>query len=313
MNVAKVKTMDFGKTIIGFAAVLAVMTGCGLSQEDKLPVVRVGKSVITKGDLDIELSRYVDEDHGETNEEVYNLKKNILEQLIEEYLIVEDAKKRGIKITDEELAEEVAVLSAKEGEEALKKSVSDRYGSYGKWKDVVRRRLLINKTEELVVKAGVEISDSQVKKYYDANKKDFKVGKSVHLFMIVVDTEELAKELREKITVENFSDIASRHSIGAEKETGGDLGYFTQGEMPPEIEDSAFVLAINKVSSVIKSPYGYHILLVKDKKRATTQKFKDVKGSIKEILKREESDMLFTKWLYELKQETRIEIYEENL
>lgn len=312
MSVEKENTMELREKILGVFALLAVVSACGISQEDKIPLVMVGKSVITKGDLDIELALYGDVEHGTSNEEAYNLKKNILEQLIEEYLIVEDAKKRGITISEEELAEEILILSAKEGEEVLKKSISDTYGNYNKWKGTVKRRLLINKTEEHVVNAGIEINDSQVKKYYDENKKDFKTAKSVHLFMIVVDTEEQAKELSTQTTVENFSEIASKYSIGAEKETGGDLGYFVQGEMPPEIEDSAFVLSINKVSSVIKSPYGYHILLVKDKKRASRQKFTDVKDKIKDILTREESDRLFTKWLYELKQETRIEIYEEN-
>ena len=80
---------------------------------------------------------------------------------------------------------------------------------------------------------------------------------------LLVDTEEEAKKLREEIlNGTSFAEVASRVSKCPSARNGGDLGFFTKGQMVKEFEDAAFSLPLNEVSQPIKTQFGWHLLVV---------------------------------------------------
>ena len=80
---------------------------------------------------------------------------------------------------------------------------------------------------------------------------------------ILVDTEELCIELKEKIIAgENFSDIAKNHSNCPSKTQGGALGSFGKGQMVREFEEVVFSAQLHQVQGPIKTQFGYHLVEV---------------------------------------------------
>ena len=80
---------------------------------------------------------------------------------------------------------------------------------------------------------------------------------------ILVRTEEEAKKLRDEIlNGASFAEIASKVSMCPSGRNGGDLGFFTKGQMVKEFEDAAFSLPLNEVSQPIKTQFGWHLLVV---------------------------------------------------
>ncbi len=77
----------------------------------------------------------------------------------------------------------------------------------------------------------------------------------------------LITEIKEKATTANFEELAKNYSEDpGSKEQGGNLGWFSKGMMVPEFEKAAFSTGVGKISEPVKSQFGYHIILVKEKK-----------------------------------------------
>ena len=92
---------------------------------------------------------------------------------------------------------------------------------------------------------------------------------------------ELAKELVDKVNVNNFADMAKQYSDGPTGPTGGDLGWFGKDQMVSEFGDAAFELEINEISEPIKTEFGWHIIIVKDKRQTE----EEISGLIDDELK----------------------------
>ena len=84
---------------------------------------------------------------------------------------------------------------------------------------------------------------------------------------ILVKTEEEAKELYNEIkNGASFAKIAEEKSLCPSGQNGGDLGYFTKGQMVKEFEDAAFSMNVGEVSNPIRTQFGYHLIYLTDKK-----------------------------------------------
>ena len=77
---------------------------------------------------------------------------------------------------------------------------------------------------------------------------------------------EIIEEIKSRVSVENFAELAKTDSEGPSGPSGGDLGWFGKGVMVPEFEAAAFALEVGVVSDPVKSPFGYHLILVEDQR-----------------------------------------------
>ena len=88
---------------------------------------------------------------------------------------------------------------------------------------------------------------------------------------------------------EKFEDVAKKYSLDGSKEYGGDLGYFTAAEMVPEFSKAAFALKVGEVSGPVKTDFGWHIILVEDRKMGGAQPYDQVKVAIGNVLLRKKT------------------------
>ncbi len=133
----------------------------------------------------------------------------------------------------------------------------------------------------------VTVLDEEVLQYYNENQEAFKEPANVTAKHILVDSEELAKEIKEKIASNelSFEDAAVKYSSCPSKEQGGNLGAFSRGMMVPEFEEAAFVLPVGEVSDPVKTQFGYHLIKVADRKEDSIKSFEEVKeGALKQLL-----------------------------
>jgi peptidyl-prolyl cis-trans isomerase D len=141
----------------------------------------------------------------------------------------------------------------------------------------------------------VPVSDDELKARYQQDIQQYQVQNRVHaehiLFMTVnaktdAEIEEVRKKaedvLKQAQKGANFEELAKKYSEDpGSKDKGGDLGWLTQGQTVPEFEKTAFSLDKGKLSSLVKTQYGFHIIKVLDKENAHTKPFEEVKESIK--------------------------------
>src|SRR6201988_5114545 len=150
-----------------------------------------------------------------------------------------------------------------------------------------------------------QISDDELKAQYQQNIQQYQVPNRVHvehiLLMTVGKTDAEVEEIRQRAQDvlkqaqkgAKFEDLAKKYSEDpGTKDKGGDLGWLTQGQTAPEFEKTAFGLEKGKISDLVKTQYGFHIIKVLDKETAHTKPFDEVKESIRTPLLLSKADKL---------------------
>ncbi len=136
---------------------------------------------------------------------------------------------------------------------------------------------------EKKVRGGV--SDAQAKAAYDEQIAKLKPEQEVHARHILVKTEEEAKDLIKQLKAgADFKELASKSTDGGSAHSGGDLGYFSRGQMVKSFEDAAFALEPGQISDPIKSDFGWHVIKVEDKRTRPVPSFEEVKDQISAAL-----------------------------
>jgi peptidyl-prolyl cis-trans isomerase C len=126
------------------------------------------------------------------------------------------------------------------------------------------------------------ISDGVLKGIYDDKVKMVPAEDEVEARHILVESEDKAKEVVEKINKgEDFAKLAEAYSQDpGSKADGGKLGYFAKGQMVKEFEDAAFALKKGEVSKPVKSKFGWHIIKLEDRRTKPLPTFEEVKDQI---------------------------------
>ncbi len=158
------------------------------------------------------------------------------------------------------------------------------------------------------IENGVQITQQELQAYYDQHRDQYRVAEQVKVSHILIKTplpgpdgkvdekgvaeaqaraEDLLKQLRAGA---NFEDLAKKYSEdpGSAKE-GGSLGWIGRGRTVPEFEKAAFSLPIGKISDLVKSSYGFHIIRVDGKQEAHMKTLDEVKSDIEPILKQQKA------------------------
>ena len=126
------------------------------------------------------------------------------------------------------------------------------------------------------------VSEADAKKFYDTEVATTPAQEEVRARHILVDSEEKAKEIYEKIAHgADFTEMAKQYSKDpGSKDDGGDLGYFTRGRMVPQFEEAAFKLEKGEVSLPVQSQFGWHLIKVEDKRQRGAPPFERIKDRI---------------------------------
>ena len=141
---------------------------------------------------------------------------------------------------------------------------------------LLQKTFIVNKVKELA-------TDEAVKQRYDEFAKEQSTKEEVKARHILVATEEEAKAIAEELKKGgNFEEIAKKKSSDSSKEKGGDLGFFSKGQMVKQFEDAAFALKVGEVSAPVKSDFGWHIIKVEEKRKQAVPSFDDVKQKFKD-------------------------------
>jgi peptidyl-prolyl cis-trans isomerase C len=161
-----------------------------------------------------------------------------------------------------------------------------------------------------------------VRAFYDKNPDQFKQPETVRashiLIRVTADASDtVKKEKRTQIDSvrtlvkngEKFADVAKKFSEDPSSAVnGGDLGFFGRGQMVPEFDTAAFSLKTNEISEVITTQFGYHVLMVTDRKPAQTIPFDQVKEDLAKYLKQRKGADITRDQVASLRKAAKIEI-----
>jgi peptidyl-prolyl cis-trans isomerase C len=303
------KKFRAGVVLVVFILILAV-TGCNSTGEGEW-VAKVNGEVISLDQYNLRLndSKQILEQQGldfateEGKENLAQLKTQIVERLIDSTLIAQDVKKLGLKTDD-------ALVRAEE------EKIRNNIGSEEQFQEILKQQgmteaellnflaLYLNKTADLT------LSDSEIKAYYDSNQAQYGQQEQVKASHILVKTEEEARQIIAELKAGgDFAQLAKDKSTDpGSKDSGGDLGYFSKGQMVTAFETAAFTQAVGTYSAEpVKTDYGYHIILVVDHKQAVVPNYDEIKDKVAQDALNQAKDTKFQSYYDELRKNAQLE------
>ena len=239
----------------------------------------------------------------------------ITNQLIEATLLMEEAEKTNVEVTEPEIDQMFAQIAGNfETKEAFEDAVAKTGETIESTRDKIKKNITLQKFIQENYVNKTEVSDEDTLKYYEANKAKFISGEEVRASHILLKKEdkELALEIHEKLLAGgDFREYASAHSECPSREKGGDLGSFDRGKMVPEFDKAAFELQKDEISDLVETQFGYHIIKVTEKSVGGLKKFEEVKDVLKENMKNTVINNNISKFAQDLKAKATVEIDEK--
>jgi peptidyl-prolyl cis-trans isomerase C len=266
--------------------------------------------------------------HADKSGKVNEFKQGLLDLLVDQELLFQEAKKEG-KMADEGQVKEMIAKDKQDFEEAVK--AGQATGTFEEtlaqsgltielYTDYVRRRLTV---QNLVVGHygdTMTVSEKDIDDFYAGNPDKFTTEETVRarhiLFKVGADAgEEEKKEARKKAEEvlkkaqagEDFAELAKAHSQGPSGPRGGDLGSFGRGKMVPAFEEAAFSLKPGEVSGIVETRFGYHIIKVEERSAGDTVSRAEAADQIREFLKAQKVNEAVFARLEVLRKEAKVE------
>jgi len=300
------------KTFFGFLLVLPLLfgSGCRDKHQEEAPVLfRVDGRVVLFQQFQREFVRSLPAERTLSPEEKLELQRAFLVQVIDRELILAEADHLGFSVAPAETEAALADFRHDYDQPSFDRMLQERGLSLDDMRRELTSNLLIEKVVRQAAYAGIEIPDQAVKEYYQQHQDEFNRPEQVRARQIVVATEEEGERLLGLLRQgESFAALAKEHSLSPDGEDGGDLGFFARGEMPPEFDDAVSNLPVGRLSGLIKSPYGYHIFLVEEKRRAKHLTLDEAAAEISRELRRQAEEKAYQRWLQGLRARADIEI-----
>ncbi len=291
-------------------------------------VASVDGTNLTKEALDREWSQKMKEIQAKVpkdkiNQVSANLRRSLVDDFIVRTLLTNEVNRRRITVTEEEV--NAAMERVKEGlprgmtmEEMMRKA--------GLTPAKLREEIVLGiKVNKMVAAEGSRKpapTPKEIAEFYRKNKERFKISETVRVRHILVgvekgDNAEVKAQKRQKaenirrqlLEGADFDKLARLYSDCPSKADGGDLGYFSRGQMVKPFEDAAFRQAKREIGPVVETPYGYHIIQVLEKKPPRTHPLDDeAKARITAFLKEQKRYETFEEIMDRLKAKARITV-----
>lgn len=153
------------------------------------------------------------------------------------------------------------------------------------------------------VLTSAKLTDEEVANFFEANKDKFVKPETASAKHILVDTEEQANDLLNKINSDeiSFEEAAKEHSSCPSKDADGDLGTFPRGQMVPEFEEAVFSMNRGEVRGPVKTQFGYHLIKVEDIHEGGQSELAEVKDEIAKSLMYQKQNEVYSSKINNLK------------
>ena len=318
-------------TLAVMAASMVFLSGCGQKEKAKLgpAVIKINNSVITKGMIEASFktgalaSSNIDVNKPQ-NRFIYLIYRNkTVNDLIVKELLTQEADKRKISVSDEEVKNKLdEIMNKVGGKKRFEDSLAQNNLNRDSFSDMVKFDMLKEKLVNNLSGAN-KVSEGIIKDFYVKNQdKYFKHPDQVRASHILISASEAdikskleadgktvpAEELNKKVKAEmetaknkaekilaevkanpdKFEELAKKDSQDpSSAEKGGDLGFFDTKQMVPEFSKVAFSTKPGEISNVVKTEFGYHIIKVVDRKKSGVVPFDEVKPQIQKYLEQQ--------------------------
>ncbi len=275
-------------------------------------VAKVNSAEITEQELDEMVNAYKHQtQRSEVSDEE---KKMLLENLVENRLLQEEATARNLEVTEELLNQQLGFFYQQYGgEEQFKMLLQNQNIQIEDIIENMKKDLQGQLTARDELSKKLNVSEDDINEFYEQNKETIKTEESFRASHILFKNEdENAKENAEKVLEDiknggDFAELAKEHSDCPSKEQGGDLSFFGKGQMVPEFENAVVEMGIDDVSNLVETQFGYHIIKKTGHEEGKQLSLEEAKPQIEDVLSKEQSKVIIKELIDGLKEKYDVE------
>jgi len=327
-----IKTMQsnriYVKFLTGFVLFFAVMgfVAVGLSEVVDKIVVVVNDQTITSSEIDAVIKPLIEElkknsSPEELPQKIAGLRKDVIERLIEDRLILQEAKKLNIEAGNNEIEERLQQVKAKfPDQESFEKILAEQGMNLWQLKKTYKDQIMVRKMIRQYVKSHLQITPTQVSEYYKQHLNDFKMDEARDVSQIIIKykpgedlprAEKIAAQIVDLLAAgADFGDVCKKYSEGPNADTGGSIGFVERGIMAKDIDEVIFKMKEGEVSKPVKTGIGFVILKLNSIRNEQFEPIEKAKDKIEDLLMDQNAKTTIDSWLSELKEKAFISIKE---
>jgi len=249
--------------------------------------------------------------------------RGVLDDMIGYKLLVQEAKARKIAVPDADVEAQVAQIRSQFQTDAqFQQALAAQKMTLEAVRADARSEIGVEKLVEGEIGAKIAVKPEAINDFYQKNQDKFQQGPRVrasHILITVAQSADAAAKQQAKTKAEGIlKDLkAGKDFAAAAKENsqdpgsapnGGDLGYFEQGQMVPQFEQTAFALKPGETSELVETQFGYHIIKVAEKQTSRVVPLEEAKGQIEQYLADQNRQAETEAFVSTLKAKAKIEI-----
>jgi foldase protein PrsA len=282
---------------VATAVVAVAFTGCsGSGGSGGGDIATVNDQHVTKADFDRKL-------------ESSPTAKQVLTQMVQQALIDQYGKDQNIQISQADIDKKEADIKTKYPPGQFDQILKQQGLTEADVQTILRQQLIIEKA----VAPLVHVSDSDIAAYFAKNHATLDKPAQIRARHILVADEKTADTIEAKLKAGgNFADLAKQYSTDpSTKDKGGELGFFGAGQMVKPFQDAATATPVGAISAPVKSPFGWHIINVEEKKPALKATLASAKAQIKDTLTQQAQQQQIPVFLQGLRAKANINVLDD--
>lgn len=247
--------------------------------------------------------------HQLTAPDLKKLKEGVIDSLITEALMLEEAARQGIAVTDEEAAKEVEEIRKSMGDATLTKTLKDKGMSPDMFRKRTKEKMLISRVTESLL-SREKVSDEEVRRSYTDSPRPFLKPVKVLMNMIELGTEEAAAAIMSDMRAKkaDFDEVAKRLA-GEQKANVSGYGWVNPEVFSPGLSLAVRNLKNGQYGGPYKGKDKYYLVKVMDREKESIASFDEMKDSIRSTLLEEKRQMAFAHWVEQKRSQAKIEVH----
>ncbi len=301
--------LGLAAVLFGSIAVAAVTIGM---QRGTAVAATVNGEVIYARELEGEVAAIarqygIDLGNTETAQQRAEISRVVLDQLIEQRLILQEARRRNTMPAETQVEAQLQDIKRNfPSESDFEQALAQRNLTLVELKDRLRTNLALRNLMAKV--APITVADAEIEVYFREHRNEFDKPEQAHVKHILVDDERLAEFVLGRLRRgESFDALARQYSKDqGSREKGGDLGFVSRGQLVPEFEQVAFSLELKQLSSIVKTQFGYHLIQVLERRPPQPANLAQVRDQIRTVLLSSRQEAAFQEWLKAIKAQAKI-------
>lgn len=249
--------------------------------------------------------------------------KKLVDDEIGRTLLLQRGKEIGVSATPEMVKNKLTeVKTSFKSDSVFEHKLKNRGMTLDQYQEELRTDLVMDQVIKKEVESKIQISEQDLKKYYEKNSSKFKTQDKVRASIILIksppdSSPERERNVRKKMgsildqikAGTEFAGLAKKFSQDSLASKGGDLGFFEKKKMFPPFSERAFSMEVGEVSEIFKTKHGLHILKVTGKKPGVNRSFENEKENIRKTLMERKSAQATRTYVQNLKKQAELKTY----